>query len=347
MENLELLNKIANEWKLEAKQENDTFFFYIDNVEALKNADKCYVIGRKGMGKTAISEYLYKQADNKTVFSERLSFKSFPFNSLYSLDDKSYTAPNQYISIWKYLIYNAICKMMARNDEIEEDIKKALTKMYELQPIKALKKLVPQWVADGFGAEILGLAANVSGLQKKESGLSWIKKSEILENIIEKHARNSYYYVLIDELDEDYRDFEKPDDRKQYLNLLTSLFKAVQDIKAYFNDTGINLRPIVFLRSDIYSLIRDSDKNKWSDYRLNLTWNPDKLYKMLCYRLAKTAGNTNLTDSIWEIIFIHKFVFMGNRGHNRMGIFPYNYSQHTLAAPRLYSLYFTMRKTCS
>lgn len=149
-----ILKNISSTWHLEAKQENEDLFFYIEEVNSIKNGEKCYVIGRKGMGKTAIAEYLYNQR-SENIFSERLSFKNFPFNLLYSLENNIYTSPNQYITIWKYLIYNGICKMMAKNNDLDPKLLHALNKVYSSQPIKALNKLVPKWTASGFGAEIL------------------------------------------------------------------------------------------------------------------------------------------------------------------------------------------------
>lgn len=258
-----ILKNISSTWHLEAKQENEDLFFYIEEVNSIKNGEKCYVIGRKGMGKTAIAEYLYNQR-SENIFSERLSFKNFPFNLLYSLENNIYTSPNQYITIWKYLIYNGICKMMAKNNDLDPKLLHALNKVYSSQPIKALNKLVPKWTASGFGAEILGCGANIDGINKNIDDITWAEKADIFEDVIEQYADNSYYYILIDELDEDYRDFEDETQRKTYIYLLTSLFKAVQNIRAYFKDSTIKIRPVVFLRSDIYAFLKDSDKNKES-----------------------------------------------------------------------------------
>jgi cold shock protein len=53
----ELVKEVA-QWKLEARSEdNDRYFFHVKEVSSIENGDKCYVIGRKGSGKTAISEY--------------------------------------------------------------------------------------------------------------------------------------------------------------------------------------------------------------------------------------------------------------------------------------------------
>ena len=138
-----ILNAIADTWHLEAKQENENLFFYIDEVNSIKSGEKCYVIGRKGMGKTAISEFLYNQSA-ENIFSERLSFKNFPFNLLYSLENNIYTSPYQYITIWKYLIYNAICKMMAKNNSLDSKLLNALNKVYSslriIQPFFSERK---------------------------------------------------------------------------------------------------------------------------------------------------------------------------------------------------------------
>lgn len=334
-----ILKNITSTWHLEAKQENEDLFFYIDDVNSIKSGEKCYVIGRKGMGKTAISEHLYNQ-NSDHVFSERLSFKNFPFNLLYTLDNNIYTSPNQYITIWKYLIYNGVCKMMAKNNALDLKLLKALNKVYSSQPIKALNKLVAKWTASGFGAEILGCGVNVEGITTNINNITWAEKTDIFEDIIEHYADDSYYYILIDELDEDYRDFENENQRKTYIYLLTSLFKAVQNIRAYFKDSAIKIRPVVFLRSDIYAFLKDSDKNKWSEYILNLAWTPEKLHEMLCYRLAVSSDGLYSKETVWEKVFPHKFVYMGNRGHNKMLTFNY-ITRSTHWRPRDYIHYIS------
>jgi cold shock CspA family protein len=61
------LIKEVSEWKLEAKSEdNDRYFFHVKEVSRIENGDKCYVIGRKGSGKTAISEYLGRLLNHDT-----------------------------------------------------------------------------------------------------------------------------------------------------------------------------------------------------------------------------------------------------------------------------------------
>ena len=67
---IELLEEIED-WKLEAKLENNhRYFYHTKIVDRLSTGKKSYVIGRKGTGKTAISEYLSETTDFET-FSQK------------------------------------------------------------------------------------------------------------------------------------------------------------------------------------------------------------------------------------------------------------------------------------
>ena len=56
---------IANEWKLDAQQEDGKYFFYTDKMESLLSGEKRFVIGRKGSGKSAISKNILQQSSYK------------------------------------------------------------------------------------------------------------------------------------------------------------------------------------------------------------------------------------------------------------------------------------------
>ena len=77
-----LVTQIAD-WKLDAKLDNmNRYFYFIKEAGDVLNGTKAYVIGRKGTGKTAISEYICRIQDPKT-FTQQLTFKNFPFAELY------------------------------------------------------------------------------------------------------------------------------------------------------------------------------------------------------------------------------------------------------------------------
>ncbi|MDX8202725.1 hypothetical protein SLJ91_04765 [Acinetobacter pittii] len=95
-----VIQTIENDWMLEAKLEDNKRYFYHTNVvDKLLSGKKAYVIGRKGSDKTAIAQNLITQSTHDR-FSEKLTFKNFPFEELYSLKDEEFSQPNEYITIW-------------------------------------------------------------------------------------------------------------------------------------------------------------------------------------------------------------------------------------------------------
>jgi hypothetical protein len=314
-----LIKEIATNWKLEAKSEDvGRYFYHMNEVEAILSGAKNYVIGRKGTGKTAISEFiLAKGRDEKEFYCEKLSFKNFPFNDLYSLSNQKYTPPNQYITLWKYLIYSVICRLMLKNNNINSQVRDSLSLSYSTDPITNLPVVISNWTNENFKIETGSQQAN---------NLSWIEKVNILEGIIQKNLDKANYYIIFDELDEDYRDIKNIEEFKPYNNLVTSLFKAVQDIKSIFKLSDLKINPVIFLRDDIYNLIKDTDKNKWSDYKIEIEWDENKMRNLVSFRISKAISIDQVVmpfNQAWELIFHRSAVQMGDQGRKLMHTFDF------------------------
>lgn len=332
----EVIKNIAAKWKLDARfEDTNKYFFNYEEVKQILNNEKCYVIGRKGSGKTAICEHIVK-TEEYNVFSSKLNFKNFPFNELYGLDNKKYTEPNQYITLWKYLIYSNICKLMVNNENIDSSIRDSLEKLYPKNDPKLLARKISEWTSAEFGATVLGSGGTFKLSREISSGkIPWIQKVDILEDIIMQYCDNSKYYIVFDELDEDYRDI-KAEGSASYINLLTSLFKAVQDVKATFVESAKQIMPIVFLRDDIYALINDSDKNKWSDLKIELNWDKNKIKKLLAYRISQDVPNNNeILDfqTAWKQIFSKELIGYGNKQKRKVHSFDF-IERNTQLRPR-------------
>ena len=330
----EVLQIISENWKLDAKLEDSSkYFFNYKEVDEILNKNKCYVIGRKGSGKSAICEHIVRNTDYRT-FAKKLSFKNYPFNELYELSNNSYTRPNQYITLWKYLIYSTICQLMVSNEHINSEFRRSLEDLYP-QTKKSLPRMISTWTKAGFGASILGNGGNIS-LERNvvTNDLSWIDKVDLLEDLILTNCDDSVYYIVFDELDEDYRD-EGMNSSESYVSLLTSLFKAVQDVKSVFLESQIHVNPIVFLRDDIYSLIKDSDKNKWRDMKVELEWSEEKLKALLAFRISQDLelGKLLSFDDAWYRIFSRKPVRYGNKQIKTTDSFSF-IAKKTLLRPR-------------
>ena len=162
-----ILKSISNNWKLEARiEKNKDYFFYNREIRHIVENNKYYIIGRKGTGKTSISEHLLNISDPK-VFSEKLNFKNFPFNELYEFYNDKFPPPNQYNTIWKYIIYSTVAKLMVTNENIDLNVRTSLSKIYKPEPIKSLERTVSNWTSIKGGISIIGSGITVE--VKKES----------------------------------------------------------------------------------------------------------------------------------------------------------------------------------
>jgi energy-coupling factor transporter ATP-binding protein EcfA2 len=330
----EWLREIAG-WKLEAADEDNSRYFYgLPGVSSVQSGDKCYVIGRKGSGKTAVAEHIRGLSGPRT-FVRSLSFKNFPFNDLYKLEDKSFTNPSQYTTIWKHIIYSAICHMMSQNAAIDASISGELAKHFSIDVERALARSISKIGDRSGGFTLFGSGGNV-GLKSVivENNSSWQERTDILEQLILTYVDDAKYFIIFDELDEDYRDVVGDSVARKYLDLLIGLFKATQDVRRKMR-RGTNVLPLVFLRSDIYELLRDNDKNKWRDSALTLSWSESNLRDLTAFRLsrAQAANGRALTfDDVIDQLFTAETTRAGGARRQRH-VFAYILA-YTLWRPR-------------
>lgn len=318
-----MYDEILENWSVDAKKESSDYFYNVEEVNQIKNGKKTFIIGRKGSGKTSIAQHLCSFHDSKS-FAHTLSFKNFPFNILYSLENtREYTSPNQYISIWKYLIYTYICKLMIKNENINLEIRNKLAQLYTDNSSTALNKLIEKWTSKDFGLEIMGCGFNFSR-EKDHSNTTWFDNLEILEQVILEFCDDSKYFIVFDELDEDYKNFASKTEEIRYKSMITSLFKCIYDIRAKFDNEGLHIYPVAFLRSDIYDQITYSDKNKWYENTINLEWSTEKIQKMLAHRICVAYKCSSKDfENAWKLLFSTNKVPMGYQKRKELSIYSY------------------------
>ncbi len=322
---MNLLEEIRDNWKLDARSENsEQYFYHVKEVERIISGKRSYVIGRKGTGKTSITQYIEGISD-PNVFSEQLSFKNFPFNELYNLKNSGYTHPNQYITFWKYIIYSHICKMMARNEAIDGEVSLALKKLYSPEPINTLQRWIKKLTANDFSFQILGTGGKV-GFKENNNNDTWIERVDTLESVIAEFIDTSTYYIVFDELDEDYKNVTEKSQYENYTHLLTGLFKAVQDIKSTFKAEKFKIFPVVFLRDDIYSILTDADKTKWDDFKIELDWDKNKIRDLIAFRISRALnanGPVLKFQDAWHSLFNQAPIGVGHRQGKEMSAFEF------------------------
>lgn len=333
---MEILEEISS-WKLDAKQEDSSrYFYHINFVHKLISGQKSFVIGRKGTGKTAIGKHIETQR-GYNIFTKKLTFKNFPFNELYSLNNQKFPAPNQYITLWKYLIYTTIVKHMMKNENIDFEIREKLIKIYSSDPEASLSRSISRWVSGKFSLNVLEYGIGIEGgKENNENKTTWIDRVEILEDLIYNYCDDSNYLIVFDELDEDYTDILKAEKYREYTYLITGLFKAVQDVKSIFPNEKFKINPIVFLRDDIYSILQDPDKNKWSDVLIWIEWNRLEIQKLIAFRISRAIspdGEILNFQKAWDKIFAKEMVAIGDRQQKSIGAFEYIF-RNTMLRPR-------------
>ena len=261
-------------WDPEASHEDMIRYFYkTPQVDKLETGSRWLVLGRKGSGKTAIVEHI-ESTHNDKRFTSKLSFQNFPFKELYSLENQAYSYPNQYITLWKFVIYTTIAEQMLLNKSIPIETRERLEPIFGKTLSRTLPKKLRQLTAKKLGASALGFSGSLeSGSIFIDNESSWIERTEVLEEFLLDNIDQLEYFVLFDSLDDDFSALNNEKSMEdRYFSLLSGLLKAVHEIRGIFPYSDYGVRTIVCLRTDIYSLVRDSEKPKWTMLATELIW---------------------------------------------------------------------------
>jgi hypothetical protein len=230
--------------------------------------------------------------------------------------------------------------MMSRNESINTASRSILRGLFPSTET-SLARLIPVWVGRQFEFSAFGVGAKYGSGQLSTHPVSWIDKTIYLEDFILSNCDKSSYFIVFDELDEDYKDVIEKFQSNEYIDLLVSLFKAVQDVRSIFHNK-LNIFPIVFLRDDIYDLLSDADKNKWNDYKVDLQWDKNKVKSLLAFRISRAIDSecdAMPYEKAWKCVFEKSsLVPYGFRQRSRLEAFDF-ITRSTLIRPRDYVRY--------
>jgi len=275
-------------WKLEERgAENLRYFYETPDMAGLYNGELCFVIGRKGSGKTALAEHILNMNGPRT-FVRALSFQNFPFAMLASFEQDGFATASRYANIWKYIIYVALLEEMARNAAVDPELRLAIDEALPRDLNRATSAYIRQITDRKFGLKIMGSGADVAdGRTYLTNETSLPDRVAILERTVAEHIDQSAYYVLFDDLDDDF-DHASANPDSVYARLLGGLFRAAIDVNQHFGRQA-RVYPIVFLRDDIYDLLYSNNKAKWTDKTLDLRWRNHLLHDLVAHRIYRAA----------------------------------------------------------
>ena len=274
---------------LDRQDDFNNFFFDHDNiVEKALQPLRYLILGKKGAGKTLLGEYLNNKLNQtQNCISKIVSFNEFRMHSLRELSAED-TAPNEYIPIWTYVILIELSKIITSNSSIKEDencirLKKFLSKNYQkliltqnaekdIQKLKSVKEN-SDWIGD--------MITDDNKDQINDSYISFIPILEsIVYDVIQSHPEFTYNLIL-DKIDDRFINSEL------YKNSVISLIKAVDTFNKNCLRGKIKAKITVLLRSDIFSLLNDTDLNKReSSNAVRIDWGDAARYESPLFDLV-------------------------------------------------------------
>ena len=308
-------------------------YFYDNGVtrRVLDNASAFLVLGRKGAGKTAVFRYL---AENSKTFLEPtdilvpLSFEDYNWN-IHALLQKQETADSlAYKQSWRFVILVEALK--ALNDRLEKDSKKKpktlsvaidlLRKLFD-QPVPSIYQIIGRKLLSLSKAKLphAGVDLSEGDLNSVELGGGEVEFQEVsdsddlqarlsqnidnliahLEDALSSCGNLGYrVFVCFDRVDEAWDDISVDISKRVIAGLVSAADAVSTKHKNY-------LRPIVFLREDIFETLSLNDANKLrEDCGALLHWNRDSIFRVLQARLSYFAKKAGLTfDDEFDDLF--------------------------------------------
>lgn len=259
-------------------------YFIDDNYwQTIVENNVYFVIGRKGTGKSAIYNWIEKQAGNNDAIISNMSFKDFPFEKLLTLKDEDFSRPNQFQSIWRNIIFLELAAQITRdaNSVVNDEYKQLFNYIHYLfgdDVIDLHKQVVTK--ADKTSGSIslkpLSLSAESIGnttYAREFSNMTQINRrlENVIINYFQDYPETTKFLIQFDQLDDNYTQYQN---MGEYHQAIISLFKVIYDINQTFKSRNIKAKVVGYLRSDIYNSIDqfDAESARWDRYKLNLNW---------------------------------------------------------------------------
>lgn len=339
IETKEIVTKPILEWinfgKVSAERDDKLSNYFFDNgvlKTVLEDKTSFLVLGRKGAGKTAVFKHLTENkskflTDNDVLVS--LSFDDYNWNVHALLTNEAKADSMLYKQSWRFIILIEVIKAYStwfeeKSKPIPKPIKSALKLLEKLfdSPIPSIGQLV--------GRKLLalsGLKLPSGGLDLEDGDLDSLEitagevtfeqvqsnkdlrqhLSENIENIInhleDAASKNSSdwpnIFICFDRVDEAWDEVSYELSRK----VIAGLVAASDAINFHYKG---KVRPIVFLREDIFDALSLNDTNKLQkDCGALLHWTKPALSSLILCRvnyfssLAKVPVVTNL-DALFD-----------------------------------------------
>lgn len=298
-------------------------YFYNDNYwQNIVENNHFFVIGRKGTGKSAIYRWIEGESQDNGALCVNLGFKEFPFQRLLSLTDDNFSLPNQYQSIWRYMILTELAKLIAMDGNItindySKELVSYITQVFGTTAADMHKKVAEMAEKSGTNISMPKFPINLTNESTYTNKLETQPYDNInninrrLQDVIVSYLRcyqgTSLFLVQFDQLDDNYNSYT---DKDKYFQSIISLFKVIYNLNQDFIRNELPAKIIAYIRSDIFYKIDqyDAESARWEEYRTNLDWSivdaddhrRGKLRKLLNKRIS---ASVTIDGDPWDCVF--------------------------------------------
>lgn len=297
------LGPVAAEKDLDLPQ----YFVETPYYKRAQTGDRTLFLGRRGSGKTAMFRILSEELRTPNSVVVQIAPRDYELIKLEGfLVGKFSTAHWKFVygSIWKNVLLAEIIQAIVEQHKPYLPISETLNQLVQFRDknkelfelsfpdrltnlIEQLQTLTPQDQID-------------QNEQQVEQTLKSIRFRE-MEKMLEKFVRDKPVFVLIDHLDENWST-----ENEQTCLLLAALINEADRLNTYLIP---GLRIIVFLRSDIFDVVklRDSEIDKRS--KDTIQWSPALLKEVVAKRIANAKGldlANRTSEEVWYGVFCNQ-----------------------------------------
>lgn len=284
-------------------------FLKTDLYERIKT-DQCeLVIGRKGAGKSATCLILKNAFEKEGMKVALLTPESLSQQKIQALRVDAVNKEELYLQTWKYILLvkisfeflslyenlkiptlhkqdrdlKVIYNFLKAQGEAEDDFRSSLSGLF-----KVFSKI---------SIDFAGFKSSIETNQaKKENDLmDSLARLELSLCRVLKLLNDEEIFVLIDKVDEIW------DDTEESKLMVSGLLRATHTL----NDSLPNTKTMVFLRSDIFDVLKFHDIDKLNSLSERITWSESDLKQLIENRIRISIGLDSIhpTQEVWEQVF--------------------------------------------
>lgn len=324
------------EHELEVLREKYPDYFYEEsrfNQEAL-DADTYLIVGRRGSGKTSLTQYFNFQKRYKNARSVDVDEPEIYQSILQKIANSAYLSPdlavNDVRKIWEYLIWSIIFNQYAEQDTAIRNA--AVVSGKKIKSTRIISEIV-----NGLLSKYVGDDGRVMGALSETLADPVFNKAKARAL---EYTRREPIIIAIDT-------FERYDRGNAAMMIVTaSLVQCANNFNIAYANKGIHVK--AFVSAEIFPYIKESaitNTTKFIRRPLYLRWRPKDLIRLISWRFYRYMTERKFKlpskkvdwDDFDDILNKMWYPFFGKKVVNLRGIeeasFPY-ILRHTQMRPR-------------